>query len=128
VVGASADVEAGGYGALRPDLTGEPVQLPQPTVDRFFNTGAFVAPPVGRYGYAGRNIIAGPGDFTFDAGLAKSFTIADRHNLRFRVQATNLLNRPQFTQVDTNLNSLSYGQITGVRAMRTIQIGVRYSF
>jgi hypothetical protein len=128
VAGSSADIETGGYGALRPDLTGEPVELSQPTADRFFNTGAFTAPTVGRYGAAGRNIIIAPSIFTFDAGLAKSFTIAERHNLRFRVQATNLLNRKQFTRVDTNLNSLSYGQITNVGAMRTIQIGVQYSF
>lgn len=128
VVGSSADVETGGYGALRPDVTGEPVQLSQATVDRFFNTGAFTVPPDGRYGTAGRNIISGPWVFSFDAGVTKSFTVADRHNLRFRAQATNLLNKKQFAQVDTNLNSLSYGQITNVGAMRTIQIGIQYSF
>jgi hypothetical protein len=128
VVGAFADVEAGGFGALRPDSTGEQVQLSQPTVDRFFNTGAFIAPPPGQYGNAGRNIIIGPRIFSSDVGLTKSITIADRHNLQFQAQATNLLNRPQFTQVDTNLNSLSYGQITGVGPMRTIQFGIRYSF
>jgi trimeric autotransporter adhesin len=128
VLGTSADIETGGYGALRPDLTGQPVQLAHPTVDRFFNTGAFIPPPAGRYGDAGRNIITGPWNFTFDAGLTKLFTIAERHRLEFHARATNLLNRPQFMQVDTNLNSLSYGQITGVGPMRTIQIGVRYSF
>jgi hypothetical protein len=127
-VGAFADVEAGGYGALRPDVTGQPVQLSQPTVDRFFNTGAFTAPLAGRYGDAGRNIIIGPWNFTFDAALAKSFTIAERHRLQFQAQATNLLNRPQFAQVDTNVNSLSYGQITGVAPMRMMQLGIRYSF
>jgi trimeric autotransporter adhesin len=128
VLGAFGDVETGGFGALRPDLTGEPVHLSQTTTDRFFNTGAFIAPPVGEYGDAGRNIITGPSIFTFAAGLAKLFTISDRHSLRFRVEATNLLNTPQFTQIDTNLNSFSYGQITGVGAMRSIQFGVQYSF
>jgi hypothetical protein len=126
--GTSADVETGGYGALRPDLTGEQVPLSQPGVDRFFNTGAFTAPLAGRYGDAGRNIITGPSSFTFDAALAKSFMIADRHNLMFQARAANLLNRPRFTQVDTNLNSLSYGQITGVGPMRMISLGIRYSF
>jgi hypothetical protein len=128
ILGAFADVEAGGYGALRPDVTGQPVQLSQPTVDRFFNTGAFRAPPADRYGDAGRNIIFGPWMFSFNAGLAKSFTIAERHRLEFQAQVTNLLNTPQFTQIDTNLNSLSYGQITGVGPMRMIQLEIRYSF
>jgi trimeric autotransporter adhesin len=128
VIGSFTDVEAGGYGALRPDLTGQPVQLSHPTVDRFFNTAAFTAPPPGRYGNAGRNIIIGPRIFTFDASVTKSFTIAERQSLQFRAQTSNVLNTPQFAQVDTNLNSLSYGQITGAGPMRMIQLGLRYSF
>jgi hypothetical protein len=128
VVGGFADVEAGGYGALRADVTGQPVQLSQPSVDRFFNTAAFTAPPSGQYGDAGRNMIIGPRIFTFDAALAKSITIAERHSLQFQAQASNLLNKPQFTQVDTNLNSSSYGQITSVGPMRAIQLRLLYAF
>jgi hypothetical protein len=123
-----ADVATGAYGALRPDLTKETVQLSRPTVERFFDTRAFIAPPAGHYGDAGRNIIGGPRVFTFDAAVTKSFTIAELHSLQFQAQASNVLNRPQLAQVDTNLNSLSYGQIIGVGPMRTIQLGLRYSF
>jgi trimeric autotransporter adhesin len=128
VIGSFTDVEAGGYGALRADLTGQPVQLPHQTVARFFNTAAFTLPPPGQYGNSGRNIIVGPHIFTFDVSATKSFTIAERHRLQFRAQASNVLNTPRFAQVDTNLNSLSYGQITGVGPMRMIQMGLQYSF
>jgi hypothetical protein len=54
--------------------------------------------------------------------------VRDRYNFHFQAQVTNLLNTPQFTDIDTKLNSRSYGQITGVAPMRTIQLGLRYSF
>jgi hypothetical protein len=128
VLGDFGDVNSGGYGALRPNVTGEPVQLPQPTVERFFNTSAFMLPKPGSYGNAGRNGIIGPSIFRLDSALAKSFQLREGHTLQFRAQVSNLLNTPEFTQVDTNLNSLSYGQITGVGKMRVIQFALRYWF
>jgi len=128
VLASVAEVEAGGLGALRPDATGEPLAVAQPTTERFFNTGAFTPAAFGQYGNAGRNIIVGPSALRFDTAIAKSFAIAERHNLELQAQISNLLNTPQFTQVDTNLNSLSYGQITGVGPMRTVRLAVRYSF
>jgi len=128
LTGDPADVAAGAYGALRPDLTAEPIRLSHPTVDRFFNTGAFVAAPSGHYGNAARNSIIGPSVFTMDAAIQKSFVVRDRYNFHFQAQVTNLLNTPQFNDIDTKLNSRSYGQITGVAPMRTIQLGLRYSF
>jgi trimeric autotransporter adhesin len=128
VLGDFGDVNSGGYGALRPDVTGQPVQLSQRTVDRFFNTSAFMLPKPDSFGNAGRNSIIGPAIFTLDAALAKTFQLREGHNLQFRAQASNLLNTPEFTQVDTNLRSLSYGQITGVGNMRVVQLGLRYWF
>lgn len=128
VLGDFADVDSGGYGALRPDITGQPIQLPQSTVERFFNTNAFMLPPSGSYGNARRNSIIGPASFMMDAILAKSFQLSESHRLQFRAQASNLLNTPEFTRVDTNLHSLSYGQITGVGNMRVIQLALRYWF
>ena len=128
VLGDFTDVNRGGYGALRPDVTGRPVELPQPTVERFFNTSAFKLPPPESYGNAGRNSIIGPAIFTMDAAVQKSFQLREGHTLQFRAQASNLLNTPEFTQIDTNLRSLSYGQITGVGSMRVIQLMLRYGF
>jgi hypothetical protein len=128
VVGAFSDAEAGGYGALRPDVTGQAVQLSHPTTERFFNTSAFIAPTAGLYGNAGRNIIIGPKISTLDITVMKLFTIGERHSLQFHAQVSNLLNTPQFMQVDTNLNSFSYGQITNVGRMRAVQLGLQYAF
>ena len=47
--------------------------------------------------YGQRNIVRGPGAFTFDAGLGKTFPIyGDKVNLIFRADAFNLFNHPNF--------------------------------
>src|SRR5206468_7428580 len=50
-----------GFGANdRPNLIGDP-SVDNPSPDRWFNTAAFVTPPFGSFGNAGRNIPEGPG-------------------------------------------------------------------
>jgi Carboxypeptidase regulatory-like domain len=47
--------------------------------------------------YGQRNLIRGPGAFFFDAGLGKTFPIIeDKLNLKFRADAFNLFNHPNF--------------------------------
>jgi hypothetical protein len=48
--------------------------------------------------YGNRNLVRGPGAFFFDAGLAKNFAIVpEKVNLKFRVDAFNVLNHPNFS-------------------------------
>jgi hypothetical protein len=127
VVGDFNEVNQGGFSALRADLTGQPIGLPDPGVSLFFNPGAFDQ-PLGPFGNAGRNIIRGPGRVVLNGSLQKSFQFAEGRVLLLRIQTFNVLNTPQFTAIDTNLNSLSFGQIVGVGPMRTIQFSIRYQF
>jgi hypothetical protein len=47
--------------------------------------------------YGQRNIVRGPGAFTFDAGLGKTFPVyGDKVNLIFRADAFNVFNHPNF--------------------------------
>jgi len=48
--------------------------------------------------------------------------------LEFRAPAANIFNRPQFASIDTNINSPTAGQVTGVGAMRTVQLIARFRF
>ncbi|MFC5860726.1 carboxypeptidase-like regulatory domain-containing protein [Acidicapsa dinghuensis] len=67
--------------------------------------------------YGQRNLVRGPGAFYFDAGLAKTFPIiGDRVNLKFRADAFNLFNHPNFGTPNMNIvtNASNFGQITGV--------------
>lgn len=128
VVSSAADVARGTNGTLRADYTGEPIALPHPTVERFFNTAAFAIPAPGRFGNAGRNTIPGPGSATVNMALQKVFTLPGSRFLNVRAQATNVFNWPQFGSVDTVVNSPTFGQVTSMRPMRSVQIVARVSF
>ncbi len=69
--------------------------------------------------YGQRNLVRGPGAFFFDAGLAKTFPIVkERLNLKFRADAFNLLNHPNFGPLALNIvtNASNFGQITATSA------------
>jgi hypothetical protein len=128
ILGSLTDVNSGVNGTLRPDVTGQPIQLSNPGVSAWFNTAAFVAPPLGQYGDARRNSIEGPGQLLFDMAMTKVIPLKESRNLELRVQASNVFNRPQFTTIDTVVNSPTFGQVIGVGAMRTILMTARFRF
>ena len=118
------------YNALRPDATGEQISLPrnERTVWKYFNTDAFSIPS-GEYGNAGRNIISGPGSSILNMSVRKGFRL-DENNRRldFSWQVQNLLNHPNWSGVSTTVNALNFGQVTGVRAMRSMTFDIRIRF
>jgi trimeric autotransporter adhesin len=128
VIGSFGEVNTGTNGTLRPNLTGEPIALPNPSVSEWFNTAAFVAPPAGQFGDAGRNSIEGPGTVVFDMAFTKVVPLGDVRVLEFRAQATNIFNTPQFTAIDTNVNSPTFGQVVSAGAMRRFQMQARFRF
>jgi trimeric autotransporter adhesin len=128
VLGSVTDVNRGTNGTLRADVTGLPVSVPDPSVRQFFNTAAFVAPPVGQFGNARRNSIIGPGTRIFNMAFTKVFPLKDTRVLEFRAQASNIFNTPQFQALDTIVNSPTFGRITSAGAMRTFQLSVRFRF
>jgi hypothetical protein len=128
VLGNFADVARGTNGTLRADVTGQPIDIADPTVLQWFNTAAFVIPPSGQFGTAGRNTIIGPTTWNFGMALAKTIQFKDTMGLEVRAEATNIFNTPQFTLIDTVVNSPTFGQVIGVGATRKIQLSVRYRF
>jgi hypothetical protein len=128
ILGSFSDVARGSNGTLRPDLTGQPISLSNPSKEKWFNTGAFVTPAVGSYGDARRNSIVGPGSLVFDMALTKVYTLKDNRMLEVRAQASNVFNRPQYASIDTTVDSPTFGQVTSVGAMRAIQTTARFRF
>jgi hypothetical protein len=66
--------------------------------------------------YGQRNLVRGPGAFYFDAGLGKTFPIIeDKINLKFRADAFNVLNHPDFGTPALNIvtSASNFGQISG---------------
>lgn len=71
---------------------------PLGTPNLYFDPCAFVLPPAGFYGIAGRNTLIGPGYQNLDFSLLKStpLGVKEGSRLEFRAEFFNLLNRPNF--------------------------------
>jgi hypothetical protein len=102
--------------------------LGNPTIGEWFNTAAFVIPPAGQFGDARRNIIRGPGQFSFGMSVSKTLLAKDTRALELRISANNVFNQPQYTTIDTILNSPTFGQVTNVGSMRKVTLSARYRF
>ena len=122
------DVQRGVNGTLRADYTGAPISLGDPTIERWFNTDAFVLPAAGQFGTAGRNTITGPGSFMVNMGLSRDVSLGRPRSLSIRLQANNVFNTPQYGSIDTVVNSPTFGQVTSVGQMRSVQITTRLRF
>lgn len=128
-VGDVTEVNGGTNGTLRPDLVpGQSVQLPNPSIAKWFNTAAFVKPPAGQYGDARRNSIIGPGSKVFDMAITKMVPLNESRTLEFRAQATNVFNLPNYSSIDTSVTSPTFGRVIAVGAMRQITMTARFRF
>ena len=106
--------------------------MDNPTVDRWFDTTAFVptSEPTAEFGNAGRNILRGPGQFTIDAALAKLTTIGELET-EIRLEAFNLLNHPVFANPASTIGASNAGTISSLMPftpMRQLQIGIKVRF
>ena len=128
VVGDVTDVARGVNGTLRADYTGLPITVSSPTIAQFFNTAAFVAPAAGTFGNAGRNTIRGPANANLNVSLMRNITLRGTRGLSLRVQANNVLNRVEYAAIDTVVNSPTFGRVTSVRPMRSVQVIARVMF
>jgi hypothetical protein len=112
----------------RPDRIGDGT-LPNPTVDRWFDTSAFATPAPFTYGNAGRNILYGPGRVNFDFSLFKEFGIKEGTRVQFRAECFNLFNTPQFDLPNAAIGAGTAGTITSiVGTPRQIQFGAKVVF
>jgi hypothetical protein len=108
--------------------------LSDPTINRWFDASAFVAPPQYVYGNAGRNALYGPGTKQFDVSAFKSFYFSRDHDVRlqFRAEMFNIFNTPQFNNPGTSIGNLTAGIITSAgqpplfqRTSREIQLALK---
>ena len=134
VLGANTDLSQGVNGSLRANIVGDPFSGSCPngfavgTLQCWFNTAAFAPPAAGQFGDARRNIIIGPGQFTFGMSVSKTMLAKDTRALELRLSANNVLNHPQFTSIGTAVDTRTYGEVIGAGAMRTVTLSARYRF
>jgi hypothetical protein len=127
-------------GNPRPDVVAN-VHVPHPTINEWFNTGAFAYAPYGTFGTAPRffSYLRGPGYQNWDTAILKNWHFTESMRLQFRAEMFNTFNHPQFyapenggasyTGCDPNADSScqsGLGQITNAFPARTVQIAGKF--
>jgi hypothetical protein len=113
-------------GTIRPNLTGTSIYTSG--MQSRLNAAAYAAPSLGQWGTAGRNSIAGPGQLSFNASLARTFRPNAHFYLDARIDATNLLNHVVFMNWNTTVNSTQFGLPVAANAMRSLETTLRLRF
>lgn len=123
-------------GAMYPNCIGNPNNGPK-RVNDWFNLSAFSTPAPYQRGNCPENVIIGPGWLGLDTSLQKDFPIwpqrlGEQTKLNFRLDNSNTLNHPNFTNPSTNIcpanNPCSTNLITGAWNPRQTQISMTLSF
>lgn len=100
-----------------PDLVG-PIHIHNPrnsSSNTYFDQSAFALnTTLGTFGTANRRFFHGPGTNNFDMGLTKRIPITESEALEFRGEFFNIFNHAQFSNPSGDINSGSFGEVTGV--------------
>ena len=103
--------------------------------DQWVDPAAFVLPPAGTYGNAGRNILIGPGSAIVDVSVFKTTRLTEGRNLQLRAEIFNVLNHTNFgipfpiMLTSTGATAAAAGIITTTAATsRQIQLGAKLNF
>ncbi len=78
----------------------------------YLNAAAFSVPTPGMYGNCPANSLVGPGAWTVNEGVHKSFSLTERVRLKFEANFMNLFNHPNKGNPNPDLTA-GFGQITG---------------
>jgi hypothetical protein len=115
--------------AVRPDRIASG-RLDTPGVDAWFDRNAFPVVPRGsyRFGSSGRNVVDGPGFFTFDMSLSRRFAVTEHTAFQFRWETFNLSNRANFNLPLTQVDVRGGGTINTAKGARVHQVGLRLEF
>jgi hypothetical protein len=126
----SFDTSVQGSVAGRPNVVlGVPLYPANRSLTNYFNPAAFAMPPNYTFGNAGYNILWGPGQYSWDMGLAKSVQLIERAQLELRMDAFSVFNHPTFSNPASDIsNTATVGRITSAGGNRTIQLGAKLTF
>jgi hypothetical protein len=113
------------FGSIRPSLTGAALDAPS---GYYLNPAAYAAPASGQWGNAGRNSATGPAQFTFNAGITRTFQFTERISFDWRLDATNVLNRETYIGVNANVGGPQFGLPSLTNTPRKVQSTMRLRF
>ncbi|MEO6966731.1 MAG: carboxypeptidase-like regulatory domain-containing protein [Acidobacteriaceae bacterium] len=100
------------------------------TKSPWFDTSAFEQPVGPALGNMGKSAYSGPGSANLNASASRTFPITERLRFQFRIDATNALNHPVFSNPDTTLTDANFGKVTGTGGSggRTLQLSGNLTF
>jgi hypothetical protein len=108
------------------------------TGNLWFSTPSFSQPTGVAFGTSGRNILSGPGLFSINLSLFKTFKFGERVNMELRAETFNFTNTPQFSNPQGSLTSSTFGYVTGTLGSgtgvngtgggRVLQLGLKVMF
>jgi len=117
-----------GVGSDRPNVIAD-ARRDNPTIGQWFNTAAFVKNGPGTYGNAGPGILTGPGRWSLDAAIWRTFTFSERVRSDLRWEAFNVLNHARFNNPGTTLsNGNTFGVISSAQDPRIMQVALKVVF
>ena len=91
-------------------------------------TNCFAQPGNLQFGNLGPNVISGPGSWSLDASIFRTFTLSERFQVQIRGEAFSLMNTPTWDNPDTNIGNKTFGYVTSASGNRTIQLGAKVLF
>ena len=80
------------------------------------------------YGNSARNLVIGPGSRLLNAQFSRDLRLGGNRVMSLSLNANNLLNTVNYAGINTVVNSPSFGQVTSVRAMRSMTFNARFRF
>lgn len=95
----------------------------------YFDPSQYTAAPVNAAGNAPVGGIIGPGYYSWDLSLRKSFNLPrEGMRLAFQMDAFNAFNRTNFNNPATTVTGGGFGQISGAAPPRNLQFGLKFNF
>ncbi|MBI2188350.1 MAG: carboxypeptidase regulatory-like domain-containing protein [Acidobacteria bacterium] len=118
-----------GFGTQRPNLVGNPT-LPagERSVNRWFNTSAFVPAPAFTVGTSSRNPVRGPAYRNLDLAVMRRVPLSGARALEVRAEVFNVTNTPPFLAPNTTVGSAAFGTITAAGNPRVVQLALKFLF
>ena len=116
--------------ASRPNIIGQ-VSYPRQwraTGDRWFNTTSFAQPAPGYFDSARNDTLMGPGVVVFNMAGYKTFPIAERASIQFRVKFFISFHHTSPNNPNTSFGHGDFGMITGAREACEGEGSLKFTF